>query len=274
MPVEKDASGRRALALEFEVPGTPEQVWQAIATGPGISSWFVPTKVETREGGAIAFQLGPAIESSGRVTAWQPPRRFAYEEPGWSGDAPPLASEFLIAARAGGTCTVRIVHSLFTSKDDWDDQIGSMESGWRAFFGVLDIYLKHFPGMPSATIRPTGHYPGSHDAAWKVLRQSLGLSGATVGERRDTSSNGGPLLVGTVERVAENAHNSELMLRLDRPAPGVGLIGTYVWDGQVQVAISLYIYGNDADAIVAREDATWQAWIKTHFPRAETSPAG
>ncbi|MBX9592423.1 MAG: hypothetical protein K2X43_24310 [Hyphomonadaceae bacterium] len=66
----------------------------------------------------------------------------------------------------------------------------------------------------------------------------------------------------------------ELMLRLDRPAPGVGLIGTYVWDGQVQVAISLYIYGNDADAIVAREDATWQAWIKTRFPRAETSPAG
>ena len=33
-----------------EVPGTPDEVWQAIATGPGISSWFVPTKFEDRDG--------------------------------------------------------------------------------------------------------------------------------------------------------------------------------------------------------------------------------
>jgi hypothetical protein len=36
-------SGRRWVQVEVEVPGTPEEVWQAIATGPGISSWFVPT---------------------------------------------------------------------------------------------------------------------------------------------------------------------------------------------------------------------------------------
>lgn len=28
----------RSIELEIEVPGTPEQVWRAIATGPGISS--------------------------------------------------------------------------------------------------------------------------------------------------------------------------------------------------------------------------------------------
>ena len=44
MPVKKDASGRRSVEAEVEVPGTPEEVWQAIATGPGISSWFVPTE--------------------------------------------------------------------------------------------------------------------------------------------------------------------------------------------------------------------------------------
>ena len=44
MPVKKDSSGRRYVQAEVEVPGTPEQVWQAIATGPGISSWFVPTE--------------------------------------------------------------------------------------------------------------------------------------------------------------------------------------------------------------------------------------
>ena len=37
--------------VEVEVPGTPEQVWNAIATGPGISSWFVPTEIAEGEYG-------------------------------------------------------------------------------------------------------------------------------------------------------------------------------------------------------------------------------
>ena len=36
MSVKKEASGRRSIQVEVEVPGTPEEVWQAIATGPGI----------------------------------------------------------------------------------------------------------------------------------------------------------------------------------------------------------------------------------------------
>ena len=35
MSVKKEASGRRSVQFEVEVPGTPEEVWQAIATGPG-----------------------------------------------------------------------------------------------------------------------------------------------------------------------------------------------------------------------------------------------
>ena len=40
----------RSIELEIEVPGTPEEVWRAIATGPGISSWYVPHRVEEHEG--------------------------------------------------------------------------------------------------------------------------------------------------------------------------------------------------------------------------------
>jgi len=32
MSVKKEASGRRSVQVEVEVPGTPEEVWQAIAT--------------------------------------------------------------------------------------------------------------------------------------------------------------------------------------------------------------------------------------------------
>ena len=51
MPVKVDASGRRSVQAEAEVPGTPEEVWQAIATGPGISSWFVPTEIHANKDG-------------------------------------------------------------------------------------------------------------------------------------------------------------------------------------------------------------------------------
>jgi uncharacterized protein YndB with AHSA1/START domain len=37
-----------------EVPGTPEQVWEAIATGPGTEAWFVPAEIEGRVGGRVA----------------------------------------------------------------------------------------------------------------------------------------------------------------------------------------------------------------------------
>ncbi len=77
MPVKRDASGNRSVQAEVEVPGTPEQVWEAIATGPGISAWFVSTEVDGRPGGAVTSSFGPGMDSLSTITAWEPPHRFA-----------------------------------------------------------------------------------------------------------------------------------------------------------------------------------------------------
>ena len=78
-----DRHGTRAIRVEVEVPGTPEQVWEAIATGPGISTWFVPAEVAEREGGEIVLHdLAPGLDDSGRITVWDPPRRLVYESSG------------------------------------------------------------------------------------------------------------------------------------------------------------------------------------------------
>ena len=79
MPVKKDASGRRSIAVEAEVPGTPEQVWKAIATGPGISAWFVPSTVEERAGGLATANFGPGMDATSTITVWDPPRRYVSE---------------------------------------------------------------------------------------------------------------------------------------------------------------------------------------------------
>ena len=102
MSVKKEASGRRSVQVEVEVPGTPEEVWKAIATGPGISSWFVPTEFEERDGKPVAVTLnfGPGMESRSAVTAWDPPRMFAAQGEGWGG-SPPIADEWSVEARGG-----------------------------------------------------------------------------------------------------------------------------------------------------------------------------
>ena len=129
MSVKKEASGRRSVQVEVEVPGTPEEVWQAIATGPGVSSWFVPTEIVEQDGKPVAVKsnFGPGMESTATVTSWDPPRKFTAESPGWTPETPTMATEWSVEARAGGVCVVRVVHSLFASTDDWDNQLEGTE---------------------------------------------------------------------------------------------------------------------------------------------------
>ena len=67
MPVNKEPSGHRSVQAEVEVPGTPEEVWQAIATGPGISSWFVPT---TRANARREPRRGVSHDKGSRWRPW------------------------------------------------------------------------------------------------------------------------------------------------------------------------------------------------------------
>ena len=67
MSVKKEANGRRSISVEVEVPGTPEEVWDAIATGPGISKWFVPADVEPRVGGKVVHNFGPGIRPESTI---------------------------------------------------------------------------------------------------------------------------------------------------------------------------------------------------------------
>src|SRR6516225_4840269 len=215
MSVKKEASGRRSIQVEVEVPGTPEEVWQAIATGPGISAWFVPAEFEERDGKPVAATLtfGPGMESRSVVTAWDPPRLFAREADGWAPGSPPIATEFSVEARAGGVCVVRVVNSLFASTDDWDKQLDGAESGWPGIFRVLRIYLTHFRGQRSAVMQVMAPVAGTAAEAWATLTAALGLKGVNAGQRW-TAPAGVPALGGVVEHVSQSESDCGVLLRL------------------------------------------------------------
>jgi uncharacterized protein YndB with AHSA1/START domain len=264
MSVKKEASGRRSVQVEVEVPGTPEEVWQAIATGPGISSWFVPTEFEERDGKPVAVTLnfGPGMESRAVVTAWDPPRKFAAQGEGWGG-SPPIADEWTVEARAGGTCIVRVVHSLFASTDDWDNQLEGTESGWPGFFRILRIYLTHFRGQRSAIMQWMAPTAGTEAEAWETLTSSLGLNGVDAGQRW-TAPADVPALGGVVEYVSQRPLAA--LMRLDEPGPGTAAISAVNCGGPIMVVLSFYLYGDQASETAARETPTWQAWIQERFP--------
>ena len=163
MSVKKDANGRRSVQAEVEVPGTPEQVWQAIATGPGVGAWFVPTEIDGRVGGTVTSHFGEGMDSVAKITEWDAPHRWV-KEGSWGPKAPTMATEWIVEARGGGTCIVRVVHSLFAETDDWDNQLIGTESGWPSFFRILRLYLEYFAGQPSSLIQLVAMPPAS--GAW------------------------------------------------------------------------------------------------------------
>ena len=246
------------LEFSVEVPGTPEQVWQAIATAKGMSAWFTPTEMEEREGGSLHFTMGPEMGSDGHVTGWDPPRRIVYEED-WAalmGKDPdalsPLTSEFLVEAQSGGTCVVRVTTSGFGTGADWESEWwDDLAPGWKPFFDNLRLYLAHFPGQEATQFEVTASHPGDAETVWSALHDALGLGeeGAVVEVRGST---------GTVERVGER----QTLVRLTGPVPG--MLNVFAWGtgvGKATAGVRAYLFSADAADYVRREEPAWQAWL-------------
>ncbi|GAA1506569.1 SRPBCC family protein [Nocardioides humi] len=247
------------LEFSVEVPGTPEQVWQAVATAQGMSAWFLPTELEEREGGALHFTMGPTMGSDGRVTGWDPPRRLVYEEDwaalmGVDPDAlSPLRSEFLVEARSGGTCVVRVTSSGFGIGADWEaefwDELGP---NWMPFFDNLRLYLTHFPGQEATQLEATASHAVTAEALWSILYDALGLGaeGTTVEVRGAT---------GTVERLGER----QALVRLTDPVPGMLSVFTYPeGEDKAMAGVRAYLFSADAADHVRREEPAWRAWLQ------------
>jgi len=263
MSIKKEPNGRRSVQVEVEVPGTPEQVWEAIASGPGVSSWFVPCEIEGGVGGTVTSHFGGGMDSVATITKWDPPQGFSAESSHGEG-MPPFATEWQIEARGGGKCLVRVVNSLVAEPDDWDNQLDGLESGWPAFFRILRMYLEHFAGQPGAFFQLTA-MPPAGSGGWDKLATKLHLAGSMVGERRNAGE-GAPPLGGIVESV-EGGDHAHVLVKLDLPAPGAAFVGTCPAGPVEFLSVSVYLYGDTAASMVARDETAWTAWMAKLFPQ-------
>jgi uncharacterized protein YndB with AHSA1/START domain len=159
---------------EAEVPASPDEVWAAIATGPGIDSWFMGRNEVTA--GTVRTVFGkytPELE----ITEADPAHRFAYR----SGQAPDgrfIAYEFLIEGRAGGSTVLRTVTSGFLPGEDWADEFEAMTLGGELYFRTLVEYLTYFAGRFATPVTAFGPPGPSWTRDRSLLCRELGLADA------------------------------------------------------------------------------------------------
>jgi uncharacterized protein YndB with AHSA1/START domain len=160
-----------------EVDATPEQVWTAIATGPGIDSWFMgrnDVSYDEATGQRTVHQSFGGYEPEHRVTAWEPRHRLAYR----SEEAPDgrfVAFEFLVEGRDRAGTVVRIATSGFLPGDDWEAEYEAMTGGNALFFATLGTYLRHFAGRTAVPLTVFGPVTPDWPRARATLTAALGL---------------------------------------------------------------------------------------------------
>jgi uncharacterized protein YndB with AHSA1/START domain len=128
-------------------------VWAAIATGPGIDSWFMGRN--DVDPGQVVRQAFGGYQPAHTVTAWEPGKRLAY-----GGDRAPdgrfVAFEFLIEGRDHGSTVLRVVNTGFLPGDDWADEFEAMTTGGALFMSTLATYLNHFAGRFATPVTAFG----------------------------------------------------------------------------------------------------------------------
>ena len=252
----------RLQRSEIEVPADPEQVWQAIASRDGTAGWMFPTDIEAGEGSTVVIHREPFGEPAvATVTAWDPPHRLAYEEPvtGPDGSAgPPLATEFLVEARAGGTCVVRVVSGIRHDGDGWEDLVEGAGEGWRMTLAVLSSYLTHFAGRPATALDEVIGAGRSHTDVSAALMAALGTTGLAAGDRFEAPA-GAPPLAGVIEHLDPHF----VLVRAELPCPALFAISAFPMGTTAAVTVNVLgrLYGPDAATIAARDRPRWRAWF-------------
>lgn len=243
------------ISKEIELAASPDQVWAAVATGPGHSSWFMgPYDIEPKEGGRITLVGGPEFDA-GTVTAWDPPRRFAHrsdETP----DGSFHAFEFLVEGRDGGTTVLRFIHSGATG-DDWSDEYESMtRQGWDMYLFTLSQYLTYFPGRFATFVTADGPMASAPSAAWPVLERGLGLTGpVALGDEVHLTPEGLPSIEGVADYVIPEflgVRAGDALYRFHGRSPL-----------NMPIAVGHHLF-DDVDAEKAKQ--AWESWLHGLFP--------
>jgi len=228
---------------EIDLPASPDEVWEAVATTAGNAAWLFPNEI--------------APDGSG-TTVWDPPNHFAVrvEQGDWFN-----ALEFQIEGREGGKSRLRYVHSgIFV--ENWDTQYDALQQHTDFYLHTLGQYLEHFKGRAATYIGDVpqgiqGPPESSGPDGFLRLREALGAGAHTkAGDPLRLSPHGLDPAEGVVDYVRPN------FLGVRTPDALYCFFGRNAFGSPVGMSIHLFADGADA----ARIRSGWEEWLRASLP--------
>ena len=241
--IEIEDGGRR-VACRVPLPVAPAVVWDAVATGEGISSWFVPCALEPQVGGRIVQFADPgapdpttgpeaAAEAMltatvGEITVYRPPAGsvpglFSYEERDWMGEGVPVppwvtSCEVVDDGEGGSVLTLR---SGFGSGGQLaEESVDGSVDGWVQALTVLAHRLTHRPADGVVTVdAATDPVESTVPELWARVTSALIAPASGVG---GNPGNGGAVArAGEVGGIVVTESQASRTLILSAPVDGM-----------------------------------------------------
>jgi uncharacterized protein YndB with AHSA1/START domain len=235
------------IVNEIEVGATPEQAWQAVATGEGMDAWFMGrNEVEPREGGKTRT-ITPGFAEEATVTTWDPPNRFAYRTDE-AEDGAFMSFEYRIDRQDKGNTAIRWIHSGVLG-GDWEAEYEAMNEGDTAYFHKLGQYLTYFFGRKATPVDVFGPDLPDREQAWRLIREGLGLPGSVaVDEKVRLTPEGIAPIEGIVEWVSPSflgVRSDDALYRFIHAFYGPVMVGHHIFSNVDQ----------------KKEEAAWKSWM-------------
>ena len=243
------------LTHEIQVEATPEEVWQAIATGPGVDAWFMGrNEIEPGEGGTTRMDMGGGSVEEARITAWEPPTRLA-SRTSEGPDGAFHAFEYIVEGREKGSTVVRWVHSGFLG-DNWEKEYEGLSEGDPMYFDKLRVYLTYFRGRRATPVGVFGPVVPDRDEAWAKFHRALGLEGPPALDQRVRLTPAGlPVLEGVVDWLSRDFLGV-------RTEDGIyRFMHIDVFGGPTGVGHHIFVEGLDQ----AEAERAWGEWLASVF---------
>jgi hypothetical protein len=231
---------------EGELPGTPQEVWDAFTIHT--AGWIWQIDYEPRVGGTERGLTG----GGGTVAAWDPPRHFVTRA-GHEGDDDFNQLDYVLEPRGAGT------HLRYEQRgmlaEDYDRQLDACRQHTAFYNHSLAEYLGHFSGRDAAYVSAAGPETSAHGGL-AALRRALGLADdGAAGDRVRLR----PAGIEPIDGVVDYATHAFLGVRSADAL--YRFYGRDAWGWPVAVGHHLFAGGADQ----AASEQAWTAWIAGVF---------